>query len=236
MEADGRLTAAGRTKAARQDLGSRRGAIDKRVLLGLLAIVFLGFVVFYLLVLPGGSVYLMALGPTSREHLETLAAHALARCGITVHILDEVPLQGPVMDPVRRQLIADELLALMKWAHPVLAWNPRAVLIGVTPYDMYTRARPEWAFVFNLHHLESAVLSLTRLDPVNLGMPADEALFKQRLRKTFMRDIGYLVSRKLDSSDPRSVMFAPLGGVDDLDRMDEDFWQGPCERVDIGKK
>lgn len=236
MEADRRLAAAGRMRSARQGLEARRGEIDKRVVLGLLFFVFLGLVLFYIIVSPGGSVYLVALGPTPREHLETLAAHARAKCGINVHILEAVPLQGPVMDRARRQLVADELLTLMNWAYPSLAWNPRAILIGITPYDMYARAHPEWIFVFNWHHWRSAVVSMTRLDPVNLGMPADEALFKQRLRKTLMRDLGYLVFRRLGSSDPRSVMFAPVGGVDDLDRMDEDFWQGPCAPADIGKK
>jgi predicted Zn-dependent protease len=194
----------------------------KRVLLVVLAVIFFGLAGLYVLLWPGKSLYLVAVGPTPASTLDSLAAHVERKFSLEVTILSEVPLDESIMDPDRRQLVAEDLLALMKSAHRWQAWNPRSVLIGITPYDMYARQQREWRFVFNWRQRGSAVISMARLDPVNLGQPADALLFQQRLRKVVDRNIGFQVFLRPPSHDPRSILFTPVMGVDELDRMAED--------------
>jgi predicted Zn-dependent protease len=195
----------------------------KRALLAVLALIFLGIVGLLAARWPGGSVYLVPLGPVPPTTLDTLAAHVQTKFDLKVTILSEVPPESRTRDRQRRQLIAEELRSLMKREHWWQAWNPRATLIGITPYDMYAPERPEWAFVFNWQGGRSAVISMKRLDPVNLGDPEDAGLFQQRLRKVVMRDIGFNLFLREPSTNPRSVLFGPLLGVDDIDKLGEDF-------------
>ena len=195
----------------------------KRALLAVLAVILLGLVGLYVLLSPGKSVYLVAIGPAPASILDSLAAHVERKFGLEVTILSEVPLEESVLDPDRRQLVAEDLLGLMESAHRWQSWNPRAVLIGVTPYDMYTRSHPEWRFVFNWRLQGSAVISMARLEPVNLGMPADPLLLQQRLRKVISRDIGFQVYMRPPNHNPQSLFFNAVLGVDDLDRLGEDF-------------
>lgn len=195
----------------------------KRVLLAVLALIFFSIVWVLAARWPGGSVYLVPLGPLPPTTLDTLAAHVQTKFNLDVTILSEVPPEGRTMDHQRRQLIAEELRSLMKREHWWQAVNPRATLIGITPYDMYAPAHPEWGFVFNWQGGRSAVISMKRLDPVNLGEPVDAGLFQQRLRKVVIRDIGLNLFLREPSTNPRSVLFSPLMGVDDIDKLGEDF-------------
>ena len=195
----------------------------KRALLAILALIFFSIVWVLAARWPGGSVYLVPLGPLPPATLDTLAARVQAKFDLDVTILSEVPPERRTRDRQRRQLIAEELLSLMRREHWWQALNPRATLIGITPYDMYARARPEWRFVFNWQAGRSAVISMKRLDPANLGQPADAGLFQERLRKVVIRDIGFNLFLRKPSHNPRSVLFIPLMGVDDIDKLSEDF-------------
>ena len=46
---------------------------------------------------------------------------------------------------------------------------------------------------------------------------------QKRLRKAVTKDIGILYFGKDPSSDPRSVLYGDIGGIEDLDRVSEDF-------------
>ncbi|MBI1846704.1 MAG: hypothetical protein HY294_13730 [Candidatus Rokubacteria bacterium] len=199
----------------------------KRLVLAVLAVVFFAILGARWAVSGPPAVSLVPLGPVPGETLEALAGHVRGRFGLDVGIVREVPLEESTLDRERRQLVAEELIALMQRAYWWRAWNPRVVLIGITRYDMYSRARPDWRFVFNWYMQartrRAAVMSMARLDPVNLGEPPDAERFGERLRKTISRDIGFLVYARPTSPNPRSVLFSPLLGVDDLDRIGEDF-------------
>jgi hypothetical protein len=61
------------------------------------------------------------------------------------------------------------------------------------------------------------------LNPVSFGQPADQALLDTRLRKVITKNIGILYFRLPQSNDPRSVLYKSILGIDDLDRVGEDF-------------
>ena len=110
--------------------------------------------------------------------------------------------------------------------YPVLAKSPRTRLIGITPLDMYIEAmRTQWLFAFSTRSTDQryAVVSYARMDPTHLGEARNDTLLRSRLRKMVARNIGIMYFGLQTSENPRSVLFRNILGVDDLDRMTEDF-------------
>ncbi len=171
----------------------------------------------------GQKIYLVGIGEMRSVHLDTLQAYYKQRYDLTVEILPPISLEPVVVDERRRQLIAEELIELMKRRYPEHARSPQAILIGITEGDMYIR-EVDWRFAFAKRDgARFAVVSSARMDPVNFGyLPEDEVL-QARLRKMVSKNIGILYYKLPQKSDRKSVMFGPILGIDDLDSIGEDF-------------
>ncbi|MBI3028595.1 MAG: hypothetical protein HYY64_03695, partial [Candidatus Rokubacteria bacterium] len=140
-----------------------------------------------------------------------------------IGLLRPIGLEPVVVDERRRQLIAEELLDLLKRRYPEHARNPQSIVIGVTEGDMYIR-EVDWRFAFAKRDGDRfAVVSSARMDPVNFGYLPDEELLQTRLRKMLSKNIGIMYYKLPQKADRRSVMFGPILGIDDLDSMGEDF-------------
>lgn len=171
-----------------------------------------------------GRIYFVPLGPGVPVPLKELADYYREHYKLNTAVLPELPLTDPrIQDPVRFQLIAEELLNYMVRKHPKLSWEPGAVVIGVTAKDMYI-ASATWTFSFGYRESERfAVISTARMDPTWFADPADLALLRRRLRKATTRMIGFLHYGYPETTDQRTVMFGPVRSLDDLDRLREDF-------------
>jgi predicted Zn-dependent protease len=171
----------------------------------------------------GQKIYLVAIGEMRSVRLDTLQAYYKQRYDLTVEVLPPVAFEPVVVDERRRQLIAEELIELMKRRYPEHARNPRSILIGITEGDMYIRG-VDWRFAFAKRDADRfAVVSSARMDPVNFGYLPEDELREARLRKMVSKNIGILYYKLPQKSDRKSVMFGPILGIDDLDSMGEDF-------------
>ncbi len=96
-------------------------------------------------------------------------------------------------------------------------------MIGITEEDIYIR-KSSWQFAFS-YRAENrfAVVSSARMNPVNFDQPNDQALLHTRLRKMITKNIGILYFGLPQNNDPRSVLYRSILGVDELDRVGEDF-------------
>ena len=155
---------------------------------------------------------------------EEPADHFRQTYGLKTTVLPELPLSDPrVQNTARFQLVAEELLGYMVRKHPKLSWEPGAVVIGVTAQDMHVSAFT-WNFAFGYREGDRfAVLSTARMDPTWLADPANPELLRKRLRKAATRMVGLLYYGYRETADRRSVMFGPVLGIDDLDRLREDY-------------
>lgn len=171
----------------------------------------------------GQKVYVLAIGELESVRLDALQAYYKQRYGLTIEILPPIRVESVVVDNSRRQLIAEELIGLMKRRYPEHARSPQAILIGITEGDMYIREFT-WQFAFAYRQNERfAVVSSARMDPVNFGFLPDDELLQTRLRKMVSKNIGILYYKLPQKSDRNSVMFGPIMGIDDLDSIGEDF-------------
>ncbi len=171
----------------------------------------------------GQKIYFAAVGEMRSVHLDVLQAYYKQRYDLTIEILPPIGLEPMVVDERRRQLIAEELIELMKRRYPEHARSPQSILIGITEGDMYIR-EVDWRFAFAKRDGDRfAIVSSARMDPVNFGYLPDEELLQTRLRKMLSKNIGIMYYKLPQKSDRRSVMFGPILGIDDLDSMGEDF-------------
>ena len=169
------------------------------------------------------KVYFIPLGDFPTPLTNELVAHYKKKFNLTIEELPAIALDPGVIDNSRKQLVAEELIGMMKRKYPNLATDPNAILIGFTQEDMYIR-KYTWRFSFTWRQEDKfAVVSIARMDPINLGQPANDALLLTRLRKMATKNIGVLYYRKPQNDNPRSVLYSQVGGVEELDNMGEEF-------------
>lgn len=165
-------------------------------------------------------VYLAPLGPFPSTLLGDLVAYYRSRLALEVHTAPPFGLEPSTMDPQRQQLVAEEVIALLRRTRPELAPH---VIIGLTTYDLYIRGNPDWEWAFSYRERTTAVVSVARMDPANWGEPADVERLRTRLRKMVSKNLGIMYYGLSPGSDRRSVLFGPILGLDDLDAIGEEF-------------
>jgi len=148
--------------------------------------------------------------------------HYKETSGIQAITLAPLPLRLAAIDNRRQQLVAEDIIELMKSSNPNLARDPNAIVIGLTNEDMYSRSH-DWKFAFSRWQGRFAVVSSARMNPYNLGAAPDDDLRNIRLRKMVSKNIGLLYYELPASNDPRSVMYDGINSVQDLDNMCEDL-------------
>ena len=169
------------------------------------------------------QIYFVSLGNVPQETIEQLTEHYKARFGVEIKTLPAIRLDKMLVDRRRNQIAAETLIALMREKYPSQVNDLNAVVIGLTPEDIYI-SKYDWKFAFNLRHENRvAVISMARMDPVNFGLEPDEQLLNTRLRKMVTKNIGVLYFGKSLNSNPRSVLYAGVEGLEALDAMTEEF-------------
>lgn len=175
---------------------------------------------------PQPDLYLIAIGSTRPELVESVAAEVQARLRMAVRLLSPLELDPRAYDARRSQVIGERLIDAIKYRNPALTADRSARVIGITAFDMYMDGRrAEWKFAFAVRSPDRrvAVISHARMDPAALGGASNEELLRSRLRKMVLKNVGLMYYGLPASNNPRSVMFNNVLGVDDLDRMSEEF-------------
>jgi len=96
-------------------------------------------------------------------------------------------------------------------------------VIGITPFDMYIREK-SWQYAFSFRQAgRFAVVSSARMNPVSYGSPVDSALLTSRVKKMVTKNIGVMYYKLPLNNNPRSVLFRSILGLEELDRVGEDF-------------
>lgn len=169
------------------------------------------------------KLYFVPLSNFPLASLTKLVNSCKQKTGIDVIVTQPVPFALSTVNKQRQQVIAEEAIALIKLRYPDIAADPNAIVIGLTDEDLYIRKK-EWQYAFS-YRRESrfAIVSSARMNPANLGGSANDALLESRLRKMVLKDIGALYYLFPLNHDPQSVLYDDVGGVEDLDKMGEDF-------------
>ena len=168
--------------------------------------------------------YLAPIGDVPSARLGRLADHYRQKFGVEFEILPRVELSRNDYDALRHQFVAESLIWRMQQTYPNLARNPSAIVIGITEADIYPNGR-DWAFCFGWRDTKAhmAVVSTARMDLHYEGEPTTGTDSQTRLQKVVTKDLGILYFGKSPSSNPRSVLYNQILGIQELDYVSEDF-------------
>src|SRR5581483_11782864 len=170
------------------------------------------------------DIYFVPVGGFPPALTAELVEHFKKKFTVSVAMLPGISMEEQAIDKSRRQAIAEELVETLRLKHQNLVGNSKAIVIGLTSADISVRQYP-WKFAFTFRNGgRFAIVSSARMNPVNFGEPANEELLRSRLKKMVMKDIGLLYFGLTQNNNPRSVLYGQIGGVEELDKVEEEFY------------
>ena len=171
---------------------------------------------------PGGRVHLVPIEEFPVERATAIAEHYRAKFGVAIEVAPAVDWPADAYIVERRQMNSAAMLTRLESIYA----GPRSedVVIALTTRDMFN---PEvnWAYVFSYRRNNRlAVVSPTRMDRGCMGLfQADDDRIAARLRKMVGKNIGIMYFGLRMSRDPASMLYANIGGPQELDAMSEQF-------------
>ncbi len=158
--------------------------------------------------------------------LESLAASLARTFRVPCRIRPQPMDVSGSWDAARGQYYSTAILRLMERAWGVPS-SPEARVLGVTQGDLYV---PVLTFVFGEAQVDGscATVSMARLREEFYGLPADEALLRERLLKESIHELGHTFGLR-HCADWRCVM-ASSYGVERLDVKSAQFCR-VCSKV-----
>lgn len=168
-------------------------------------------------------VCLMPFGQVSARLVERLFEHYRVEYGLTVSVLVPQPVPPNIPRSVGDQHDAHVLLEYMAEQFPDAYHDPNAVLIGLTPVDIYD-STSHYRYVFGLKGTPEdprGIISTSRMGPEVYGEGPDEGVKLERTRKMVTRYIGLLYFGLPTTRDRNSLLYDNILGPADLDEMDE---------------
>ena len=168
-------------------------------------------------------VYLLPLGDFSPDSAENLGKYVHQKSGVTTTVLPQQALPRRVVDYQRKQLVAEELTALVAEQYGSLLRKPKRAIIVLTEDDTYIQKSKSRFSLASQSAPGIVIISSWRMDPANLGQPKDEKRTQERLEKMLARNVGLTVSQRSENNDPGSLFYKNVISVEDVDAIERDF-------------
>lgn len=171
------------------------------------------------------DVYLIPFSGFSEQAAAQFAEGLSRDLGIVVKTTGAMPLPSDAKDSKRDQIVAERLyLPLHRFCSTLGDTTRQTVYIGIVADDMYPE-QSSWNYCFALNFEDRiSVVATDRLLPHGiLDRNTASKIYGERLYKLLKRTIGLQYFGYGRSSDPSSLLYAPLMGLDVLDQMASDF-------------
>jgi predicted Zn-dependent protease len=171
---------------------------------------------------PDSRVYLVPIEDFPVDRANAIAEHFRATFGVAIEVAPAVEWPEDAYVERRRQMNSARMLTRLESIYGTP--ESHDVAIGLTTRDMFN---PEvnWSYVFSYRgDNRVAVVSPARMDRGCMGLvQADDDRIMARLRKMVGKNIGILYFGLGMSADPASMLYANIGGPQELDAMSELF-------------
>ncbi len=147
------------------------------------------------------NITLVPIGPVSPDLLPWLAGRLAEVIGQDIRIAEPVALPASAYDARRRQHRGHALIAALHALRPPSGTR----IVGLADVDCYA---PGLNFIFGQAAAEGreAIVALPRLRQSFYGLPEDPALFRERVLKEVVHELGH-TWRLAHCAEPRCVMY-----------------------------
>jgi predicted Zn-dependent protease len=171
---------------------------------------------------PAGRVHLVPIADFPPDRAAAIAEHFRREFGVAIDVAPVMEWPEGAYVERRRQMNSAMMLTRLESAYATT--GEPVVAIGLTTRDMFN-PDVNWAYVFSYRRKNRvAVVSPARMDRGCMGVfQADDDRIMARLRKMVGKNIGIMYFGLQMSADPASMLYANIGGPQELDAMSELF-------------
>lgn len=171
---------------------------------------------------PARRVVLVPIDDFPFERATAIAEHFRTQFGVAITVTPTLRWPDTAYDERRGQMNSAVMLTRLESMYATR--GTPVVAIGLTTRDMFN-SEVNWAYVFSYRrNNKAAVVSPARMDRGCMGLlPADDDRIAARLRKMVGKNIGIMYFGLDMSADPASMLYARIGGPQELDAMSELF-------------
>jgi len=167
------------------------------------------------------TLYLVPLGAEAGEAVAYVAQYMSETFKVKAQVAAPLALDRRAFNATRSQYNAAELAGQITRELPKVAEYPQGVMVAITAADMYIPGF-DWSFAFAYRPSNRlAVVSMARmmLPSVQIPAPTKATQFARMLKMTLKHVGGMFYGHGL-SSDPKSLMYNQILGLDELDRIE----------------
>ena len=170
------------------------------------------------------ELYLVGIGNVAAPDIAELAESLSSKIGVKIVQLPPRGLDNGCYSADRAQYESRCLIDRVAASFPELVARHRAAIIAVTRHDIYVADKP-WIFTFSCRDPRGiAVISGMRMAiSGNSLLPPGSDLEMGRLRKLILKSIGILYFGMPEKTDPQSVLYDKIFGLEELDEIQERF-------------
>ena len=170
------------------------------------------------------ELYLVGLGNVTAPDIAQLADSLSVKIGVKIVQLPARGLDSGCYSADRNQYESHCLIDRIEASFPEVVARHHAAIIAVTRHDIYM-SNLSWIFTFSCRDERGiAVVSGARMAiSGNSLLPPGSDLEMSRLRKMILKSIGIMYFGMLPKSDPQSVLYDKIFGLEELDKIQERF-------------
>jgi predicted Zn-dependent protease len=178
------------------------------------------------------DVYLIPFEGFSDVDASGLSVFLSKDLNIVVKATGCMPVPNDTYDPTRQQHVADRFGEYIhNYSKTLSDTKPNTIYIGILADDMYPE-NSNWNFCLSANFEKVSIIATDRLVPHGVTDKQQAGkIYGDRLLKMLKRVIGMQYFGYPRSSDPRSLMFSPLMGVDELDRMELNYSENDSNAI-----
>ncbi len=171
------------------------------------------------------DIWLVPLVGFPDEYIRDLATRISKDSGLHVRTSLNAGISQSLFFPDSEQMIGDKALLELSRIIPSLSNSkPNTAYLFLTTHDLNSADR-RFRFLFAQNNPKSkmAIISIARLRFNQDGPTEAPSITKTRLFKMAKRQVGELYYGYARNTDPNSVMYSPLMGLDEVDMISQEY-------------
>lgn len=167
------------------------------------------------------GVYLVPVWGVDKKVLQYLESTLARQHKVRVKRTTFMGLDEHHFDNKHKQFVGEEIVkSSFEIARSLRKSGKKTPILVIIPGDMNSQEF-RFRYLFSQHFVDHkiTVISLARINPASYGLPPDPDLTGTRALKLANKALGFHMYGYMPSSNTGNVMYGPIMGLDDLDKV-----------------